>query len=205
MRKDRRNAQSGYSLTELLTIVGMIGVVTLITIPAIRQLMPQYQIRAAASEAAAALRFARQKAISTRTPWKVSFDPNNDMYSYAMLNAQNADMSVAANWTSISRDTLKVAGTNDPWIRTAAVDVQTTGGNSFKDVDCPSDGVVDIIFLRNGEISNKAKCGDPATAVLTFATAPSIVIAVDNSAVRFNRYTISITEVGTVTVTPSKV
>jgi Tfp pilus assembly protein FimT len=206
MRNHQRNGQSGFSLTELLTIIGMVALVSLITVPAIRQLMPQYQIRAAASEAASALRFARQKAISTRTPWKVSFDPNNEMYSLSMLSAPHADMSVAANWTNISRDTMKVAGTNDPWIRTAGVDVRTTAGsNSFKDVDCPSDGVVDVIFLRNGEVGDKAKCGDPATTVLTFTTAPTIVIAVDNDAVKFNRYTISISESGTVTVAPSKV
>jgi Tfp pilus assembly protein FimT len=204
VRSHPRNAQSGYSLTELLTIVGLVGIVALVTIPAIRQLMPQYQIRAAASETAAALRIARQKAVSTRTAWKVSFDPNGEMYSFAMLNNPNADMSVASNWTSMARDTMKVAGTNDPWVRIASVDVQTITSNAFKDVDCPADGVVDVIFLRSGKISTHAKCGDPATDVLTFTTTPTVMLAIDNDAVRYNRYTISITELGTVNVTPSK-
>jgi Tfp pilus assembly protein FimT len=204
MSRPSRQSEAGYSLVELLTIVGMIGVIVLVTIPALRQLMPQYQVRSAASETAANLRLARQKAMSTRTPWKVSFDPDNERYSYAMLTSPNADMSVAANWTSINHDTRKVDDDNDPWIRLAAGDLRTATTNAFKDVDCPADDVVDIIFLRDGEIATRPRCGDPATAVLTFTTPPTIVLAVDNDSVRFNRYTITLTELGNVTVTPSK-
>ena len=55
MRRHCKNAR-GYTLAELLTVVGIVGVVSLVSIPAFIQLMPQYRIRGASTELSAALR-----------------------------------------------------------------------------------------------------------------------------------------------------
>jgi len=197
----RRSAQRGFSLTELLTVVGIIGLIAIVSVPAMMQLMPQYRIRSAASEAGAGLRMIRQKAITTRTPWRVSFDPANERYKYSRLRSPALDRSVANNWQNVYRDG-RPAGT-EQWIRGSAIDVRTATSNQFKDVDC--DTYQDIIFLRDGSIAtdpNGGGCG--GGGALTFTTLPSVVFAVDNSFVRYNRYYLAFEKNGKLTVTPTK-
>jgi prepilin-type N-terminal cleavage/methylation domain-containing protein len=197
----RRAGSRGFSLTELLTVVGMIGIVAIVTVPAMVQLMPQYRIRSAASDAGAGLRLLRQKAITTRTPWRVSFDATNDRYTYSKLTSPNAVRSVSTNWTKIGRDGRP--STSVQWIRFSSVDVRTNTSNAFKDVDC--DGSTDVIFLRDGSVAddpNGGGCG--AGANLTFTTAPSLVFAVDNRFVKYNRYYLSLTENGALTILSAK-
>lgn len=196
---NRSRRQRGFSLTETLTVVAILGLVALVTVPAMVQLMPQYRIRSASSEAAAALRMIRQKAITTRTPWMVSFDAANERYAYYRLSAPNAARNTTTNWINVGRDTREnpTPGSTQ-WIRTSAVDLQTgsINPNQFKNVDGDSGGTADIVFLRDGSVAN-----DPAASGggnLTFSTNPSIVFAVNNSFVRFNRYFIELQQNGTI-------
>jgi type IV fimbrial biogenesis protein FimT len=195
---------SGFSLAELMTVVGMVGVITLVTLPALMQLMPQYRIRSASTDAAAAMRLIRQKAITLRTPCKITFDAANERYSYWMLNTPNvttAILSNNANWLPLTTDA-RATATSAQWILTTSVDLRINTSNAFKDVDCPRDALVDLIFLRNGSVSKAPTCG--GADVLTFTTPPSVLFGVDNRLVKFNRYYIALNEAGTVTVTPRK-
>jgi len=189
-------------MTELLTVVAMIGVITLVTVPAFVQLMPQYRIRSAASEAGAALRMLRQKAITTRTPWKASFDAAANQYSYSKLTSPDATRSTASNWVNIGRDGRPSASRQ--WIRAASVDLRTTTTNPFKDVDC--DGYSDVIFLRDGSVAtdpNGGGCGAGANLDFT-VTSPSLLFAVDNSFVKFNRYYLALTKNGLLSIRAAK-
>ena len=202
--RTKRNRSSGFSLAELMTVVGMVGVITLVTLPAILQLMPQYRIRSAATDAAAAMRLIRQKAITVRTPCKITFDPSGERYSYWMLNTPNAtttNMANQDNWLPLTTDARSTA-TSAQWILTTSVDLRTNTTNAFKDVDCPRDANLDLIFLRNGSVSKAPTCGN--SDALTFTTPPSVVFGVNNNLVKFNRYYLALNESGTVTVTPAK-
>ena len=194
--------QQGYSLIELLVIVAMIGVVMLVTLPALMQLMPQYRIRSAASEAAGTIRMIRQRAITTRTPWRISYDASLDRYRLWTLRSPYADLSVAANWRPIRRDGRTFDGMNEDWFN-SAVDLRPESA-TFHDVTCPADGGIDLIFLRDGTVANSAPCGGASTDLLTFSPDPGIVLAVDSNSVRFNRYSITVSEAGLVTVQASK-
>lgn len=198
-------ASRGYNLMELLVVVAIVGIVALITVPALLQLMPQYRIRSAASETAAAIRMIRQRAVTTRSAWRISFDTSQNRYSYYALTSPNAALDVAANWTAISRDGRNVApGGTEQWVNVTAVQLQSTT-NSFKDVVCPTDGMIDLIFLRDGSVSNKAACGAAATTVLSFTpTQPSVLFRVDSNYVRFNRYYVSLAQNGTLSIRPAK-
>lgn len=197
MRKQR-----GYSLVELLVVVAMIGVVMLVTLPALMQLMPQYRIRSAASEAAGAMRMIRQRAITTRRPWRITFDTANDRYRFWVLKQLDADMTVATNWNAIRKDGRTPDNLSEDWFRLAAVDLQTATA-TFNDVACPAGGGLDLIFLRDGSVSDNAPCGGGAK--LTFTNNPGVIFAIDSTLVRFNRYTITVSKAGLVAVTPSKV
>lgn len=213
--RTRRIQQAGYSLTELLIVVAMIGIIALVTIPALTQLMPQYRIRSAASEAAATFRFVRAKAISTRTPWRLSFDPSGNRYGISMLANPNDARDEPGNWVPMRFDGGKDTGSAGApsekwWIRTSAVDLQTATTNPFKDVDDDALKMVDLVFLRDGSVATDPSYGGSDT--LKFLTdtppaaaAPSVVFAVPTRRVRFNRYEISVDNHGKVTITPSKV
>ena len=193
--------QHGYSLVELLVVVAMLGVVMLVTLPALTQLMPQYRIRSAASEAAGAMRMVRQRAITTRTPWRISFDTSGERYRFYTLASPYADMTVSTNWRPIRRDGRTPDPTNEDWFRSTAVDLQSTA-KPFHDVVCPAGGGLDLIFLRDGSVADNVPC--VGGAKLTFSPEPGMRMAVDSNMVRFNRYTITVSKAGSVTVTPSK-
>ncbi len=199
--KRRPIRSRGYSLTELLTIVAMIGVITLISLPAVMQLMPQYRIRSAASETAATIRQIRQRAMSTRATHRILFDPANDRYSLWMLTTQTSPLTAVASWTPLTKDARGTA-TAEEFITTPAVDLRANTANPLKDVVLPDDAKVDLIFLRDGSVSPAPEIGD--TVELTFTPAPAIVFAVDNNLVKYNRYYIQLSRRGTVTIDPEK-
>jgi prepilin-type N-terminal cleavage/methylation domain-containing protein len=193
----------GYSLVELLVVVAMIAVVALVTLPALMQLMPQYRIRGAASEAAGAIRMVRQRAITTRTPWRISFDATNDRYRFWTLTSPYADLSVATNWRAIRRDGRTPDPLGEDWFRSPPVDLNAAT-ETFNDVACPADGSLDLIFLRDGSVAPNAPCTGPSSDVLTFSPNPGVVFAVDSSVVRFNRYYVSVSQTGLVEVRAAK-
>jgi prepilin-type N-terminal cleavage/methylation domain-containing protein len=201
----RTSERRGYSIVELLVVVAVIGLVLLVTVPALFQLMPQYRIRSAASEAASAMRMMRQRAVTTRTPHRVSFDFARNRYSYSMLNGPFADMAVETNWTKLRVDGRNLApGNNFDWVRISAVQL-VAGSNTFKDVPCPKDGYLDLIFTRDGSVSDKATCGDPASDTLEFTpTIPTVIFWVDSSFVRYNRYYVEVNRNGRIGITPKK-
>jgi hypothetical protein len=149
------------------------------------------------------MRMIRQRAISTRTPWRISYDPVKNRYRFYTLRSPYADLAVAANWRPIRRDGRTADPINEDWFLNAEIDLNAAA-TTFHDVTCPDDGQLDLIFLRDGSVSDKAACGAPATSVLTFATSPGIVFAVDSRYVKFNRYYITVSQTGLVAVNATK-
>lgn len=194
--------QSGYSLAEILVVVAIVGVILLVTVPALLQLMPQYRIRSAASEAAGMMRMIRQRAITTRTPWRISYDPGSNRYRFYELRASYLDPSVAANWQPMRRDGRTPDTRNEDYFLTSDIDLIAAPGGTFLDVTCPTDGNLDLIFQRDGSVADTAACG--SATKLDFATSPGVVFAVDSKYVRYNRYYLTVTQSGNVAVRPAK-
>jgi prepilin-type N-terminal cleavage/methylation domain-containing protein len=167
-----RKHQRGYSLPELLTVVAIVGLIALVSVPAIFQLLPQYRMRSVTGELAATLRMTRQNAQSTRRPWRVTFDTTGTRYSIGMLNSPTAAMNVAANWVPIGSNNRPVSAAN-AW-RSLRGMIVTAGG--FVDVDTTNGP--DVIFIRDGSLS-------PACYS---STTPAIRLHTANNLVRYNTY-----------------
>lgn len=137
----RRASQRGYSLPELLTVVSIMGILTLITLPAFNKLMPQYRIRSAASEIAASLRMLRGQAVSTRNEFRMTLDPVNERYTMAQQNN-------AGTWIPIGENGRPTPNGDIRWKNLNRVDLM--GGSVYT-----------VIFTRTG-----APDGGLATSVL---------------------------------------
>lgn len=201
MRRHHKSSR-GYSLTELLTVVGIIGVVMLVSIPALFQLMPQYRIRSASTELAAALRLTRQDAVGTRRPWRITIDGPSHRYAISMLNSPAADMTVSTNWTRIGENNRPVGATATWWKQLPSdIIISTTG---FLDIDCANG--TDVIFLRDGSISpaHNASCTAGGTADIDFTTLPKIRVYYPSRYVTYNAYYIYGSQGGNLTTGQAK-
>jgi len=201
-----KRSERGLSLSELLVVVAILGLIALVSVPALLQMMPQYRIRSAASELASGMRFVRQKAMTTRVPWKVQFDDSGERYAYARFTGtevSNTTLAVTGNWEYVGRDGRTTPTSDSYWTRFSAVDLRTNTSNSFKDLNC--DGYKELIFLRDGTVAtspNGGGCG--GGAALGFGTSPSVVMAVNNSFVKYNRYYLDVSSNGLLTIRSAK-
>lgn len=126
----RRVNQRGYSLPELLTVVAIMGILSLITLPAFNKLMPQYRIRNAASEMAASMRMLRSQAVSTRNEFRMTLDPVNERYSLAQRNN-------AGTWIPIGENGRPTPNGDIRW-------------KNLNRVDLMGSAVSTVIFTRTG-------------------------------------------------------
>ena len=192
----------------MLVVVSMIGIISIVMIPALAQLLPQYRIRSAATEMAGRIRSTRQNALATRRAWRVTFDAAAERYAISMLTDPNGDMTVSTNWTRMGWNGRPVTSAEAWWTNLArGVNLVTNTANPLRDVDCANG--VDLVFLRNGTVATDPGCGSGTN--LTFPAVPStsdplpsLALTTSSSLVRFNRYTIEIEASGVIRITPSK-
>lgn len=181
----RRSRKSrGYSLPEVLTVAAIIGLIALVGIPALATLMPQYRVRSAASEVAATIRMARESAVATRRPWRVSFDAANARYAISELSTPGADIKTPGNWTKIGENN-RVVPAGGVWWKTLPDNVTLSTVN-FLDVDCANG--TDLIFQRDGTVDTtfNTACTAGGSAALAFPA--SVRLHYDSRFVPTNTY-----------------
>jgi prepilin-type N-terminal cleavage/methylation domain-containing protein len=97
-----RSPQHGYSLIELLVVVAIIGVLALVTIPNFAEFYRSNQLKGSLRQFASDVRSARQKAVTTSSRVRVSFDPASRPGSYTIHRSTDQ----GATWTQIGRRAL---------------------------------------------------------------------------------------------------
>jgi len=88
MEQSARRSQRGFSLVELLIVVGIIMVIAAIAIPVTQSSVQNYRANAAMGAVTSQLRLARELAISRRRNVEIDFNPPNGMqiHTWTVLN-----------------------------------------------------------------------------------------------------------------------
>jgi len=84
---DNYRGQRGFTLTELLVVIGIIALVSVITVPAMVPFLRGQRLRAGARTVQSAILAARTQAIRRRAVYHVQFDHTNQKMTIADLNS----------------------------------------------------------------------------------------------------------------------
>lgn len=163
MRNDRRiqlpSRQSGYSLSELLVVVAIIGVMSLVTVPAFITMMQSNRLKSSLRQLTSDLRGARQQAVTQYRWVKVQIEPGVTPGRYSVQ--QSADL--GTTWGAAVEKTLL-----DP------ISIDST---TFVD-GADADDFPEVIFRNNGTIAMEAGVESRQIIIKTTAdiAKPSIII-----------------------------
>jgi len=166
-----RNSQSGYSLAEMLTVVAIIGIMSLIVVPNFVQYYRSIRLKTAMRRLANDLRGARQRAVARNSMVMVSYKPSTAPGSYATYESLDS----GANWSQLGNTV-----TLDKPI--SLVDA-AAAGNQLTDA-YQGDGLTDAVFKSDG------------TALLPANVTTGQIIVKTSDKVPIPSYTLSITSTG---------
>lgn len=132
-------SQRGYSLAEMLVVIGIIGILSLVTIPNFMSMYQSSRVKASARTMITDIRNARQLAITGNTRTKVSFQTGANQHGYEIFREDRNRMTGTTTWRRTSRRDLG-----------SVVYINST---TFEDKVTGDGGLKDIVFLPNGTVS----------------------------------------------------
>lgn len=144
-----RSRQKGYTLTEALVVVAIVGLVSIVMVPNFAALYRSSRFKNVARNFATEARSVRQTAVTNARPMMISIG-TTDEEKYAYWIYREAD---DGTWELVKRVPLQT-DTGNKSVQFSTVD--------FTDTEL-SDDRKDIIFLRNGTVN----LTDPADVVLS--------------------------------------
>ena len=90
MTRSTKNV-SGFTLVEIMIVIGMITILAAIAIPAFSSWVPDYRLRSAARDLYSNLQRAKMGAIKNNTQWRVYFDNSVSPGRYFLLSGDGDD------------------------------------------------------------------------------------------------------------------
>jgi type IV fimbrial biogenesis protein FimT len=166
-----RNSQSGYSLAEMLTVVAIIGIMSLIIVPNFVQYYRSIRLKTAMRRLANDLRGARQRAVARNSMVMVSYKPSTAPASYTIFES----LDTGTTWSKFGNTV-----TLDKPI--SLVDA-ANAANQLTDA-YQGDGLTDAVFKSDG------------TALLPVNVTTGQIIVKTSDKVNISSYTVSISSTG---------
>lgn len=179
------HGQRGYSLVELLVVVGIVGLISLVGVPAFITYFNSARVTSALREFTTELRGARQRAVTRNRPVKFSFETGAGERSYWIYDGDAGGTS----WTLLGaeRQLPEYIFLHD---------------STFEDEDDPVDGQLDIVFQPNGTITQMD--GSPMVTETEGGKQVTKLLLRSESDIPYNEYTIYFSASGQLSTTRSK-
>ena len=137
-----QSSQRGYSLAEALVAVAIVGLVTMVSVPAFMTMYRSGQVKISARQFAADARWARQLAVTSRKPVKITFSTGTSATSYNIYEQVGGVWSSTASRTGALQKNTYVASTT----------FDDIGGGADATVPDDGDSLGDIVFKSNGSL-----------------------------------------------------
>lgn len=162
-RRPGSGSERGYSLTELLVVVAMIGMFSLVTVPQFMTFYRQSKVRASVRQFNSHLRAARQRAITLNKTTAISFAPGltpsagfqSGQYGIYDKDPVSGVWTRVGNWHRLEQPVYFVA-------------------SDFDVDDAIVDTLHDVIFQPNGTVPNLPTGGeDPTVELRTTVAVPN--------------------------------
>jgi prepilin-type N-terminal cleavage/methylation domain-containing protein len=171
-----KHHQRGYSITELLVVISLIGALSLVAVPAFMSLMNTNRMSSTIRQFASDVRAARGRAVSQGRPAKIALETGTTKRSYSLYDCSSID--------SAGKVT---CGATPVWTRTIDNTTYFDATTNFTDVDVTANSDVDIVFRTDGTLVSA-----PAS--------PTVVVRSDRK-IRFNEADFRLNVAGTLTTT----
>ena len=178
----RRNSR-GYSIIEMLVVVAIIGILSLVTVPAFMNFQRRNAVRSALRSFTSDMRSCRQHAITKNAFVRMQFQGQRE---YVIL--QSRDFGVT--WRELRFGTLD-QGTN---VR-ALPETLAFSANTYNDSNTPVDGLRDVDFRPDGRVGDFDATGAATAGTITLRTEWQDIL---------NTVTVDISTTGQITTTESK-
>jgi prepilin-type N-terminal cleavage/methylation domain-containing protein len=171
-----KSTQAGYSLAEMLTVVAVVGILSLVTVPAFMNFRTSNKVKSSVRTFTTELRRTRQLAITNGRETKLSFATGTSgvARSYNLFLGDTA-VGTPATWTALTTPTSAGSGANGytRWLDDIVYFPANTAGTpqTFTDVD--GDGALDVIFFPDGRVQTPAGITTPTITLKTDRTGVS--------------------------------
>lgn len=193
MRKQAHSA--GYSLIEILVVVGIVGIISAFAVPAFVQFQRSLKIKSSLRQFTTDVRSARQAAVTRHAPTKITFnvDPASERRSYEVLIWDDAN----DEWDPFPQPDTPPRQLADTVYFHADGSNLTFPNTTFPDGVAEGDTRPDIVFQENGTVRMDEITAAPAAA-------QPLVWLRANDDIPFNQIRIQLQTTGNIQTTQNK-